>query len=292
MLYINTGENNGGQVPKESLITYQNVEEWFKNRSFLNGRISEKSKTTHEKLLYFFEEFDSRCLFEDSDIIVLDKPAHVVSHYASDTNPIGVVEVARYMRTSNDIQLAHRLDANTTGIIILTKNDEAYKGMKAQFASKEASGLKKVYTAFLDGHFPHNDFVTIVLPLLCIGNMMKVASQDEIDILKNTQRIKWSETRIKALQRAKDRNGKLRTFVEVEIITGRMHQIRIVTSHLNFPVIGDTLYNRISGNDAPRQLLHASQITFFHPTTGESMTFSANFPNDFFHYGRGLKLIN
>jgi 23S rRNA pseudouridine1911/1915/1917 synthase len=169
--------------------------------------------------------------------------------------------------------IVHRLDKDTSGCLVVAKNDSAHLHLSAQFAGRTVG---KIYQA------------------LACGRMLRLNGQIDAPIARdpaNRQRMAVSgrkgreaHTGYRVLERWSEA-----TWVEVELHTGRTHQIRVHLRHLGFPVAGDRVYGRratarleaATGYAAPRPLLHARQLTLTHPRDGRRMTFEAPLPEDF-----------
>lgn len=222
------------------------------------------------------EAFDKYVLKEDNDILLVNKPSRIISH-ASRVNKFGVEEIARYKR--GEIYLVNRLDIDTTGIIVLAKNEKAFLKMKEQFLEKEKSNLQKLYLTFLDGEFTDSSIRKEKLGLR--EGEPKVEVFREYD--KNDRSIYPTETHFTplALFQTVGENPRPRTLTLVQIITGRKHQIRATAAQgLGMPVTGDRNYNG-DPRDAGRPLLHSFGIGFNHPRTGERVLVEAPIPDDF-----------
>ncbi|EAQ43066.1 RluA family pseudouridine synthase [Polaribacter sp. MED152] len=198
-------------------------------------------------------------IFEDDDLIVVNKPAEFLSV------PGKTIKDSMYTRIKNQYPnatgplIVHRLDMSTSGILVLTKTKEANKIVQSQFINRT---VKKRYVALLDGMLT-KESGKIKLPL-------RVDLDDRpkqlVDFIhgKNAE-TKWTKISIE--------NGKTRVYFYP--ITGRTHQLRVHSAHkngLDTPIIGDDLY----GNKSNRLHLHAEQISFIHPTTKEKMTFKVD----------------
>jgi len=214
---------------------------------------------TNSLLTNLSSEKNLEIIFEDDDLIVVNKPAEFLSV------PGKTIKDSVYTRIKNQYPnatgplIVHRLDMSTSGILVLTKTKEANKIMQSQFINRT---VKKRYVALLDGMLT-KESGKIKLPL-------RVDLDDRpkqlVDFIhgKNAE-TKWTKISIE--------NGKTRVYFYP--ITGRTHQLRVHSAHkngLDTPIIGDDLY----GNKSNRLHLHAEQISFIHPTTKEKMTFKVD----------------
>lgn len=195
-------------------------------------------------------------LFEDDHIIVLTKPTGMLSVPGKNNNvSVKSILQARYPDIKNPM-LAHRLDMSTSGIMIAGKTMEAYHGLQAQFSNRS---VKKRYTAILSGQLS-GEKGTIDLPL-------------RVDLNNRPRQIVCHEHGKNAITHYKIMgtvNG--RTLLHLWPLTGRTHQLRVHCAHplgLNMAILGDDLY----GTTKDRLYLHASEISFMHPSTEEEMKF-------------------
>ena len=194
-------------------------------------------------------------LYEDDDIAVVCKPGGLLSTPGKDDVP-SLLDIVhqRHPQAVN----AHRLDMDTSGVMVFALNDKSYHHLQAQFYRQE---VRKQYVALLDGH-PLSEEGTISLPLL--PNPLDRPRQ-----MVNHEHGKRAVTQYKLLG-----NGNRILFIPK---TGRTHQLRIHAAHpegLGCPIKGDPLY----GTPADRLYLHAESITFCHPATGKRVTFCAPAP--------------
>jgi 23S rRNA pseudouridine1911/1915/1917 synthase len=214
------------------------------------------------------EEIELDIVYEDIDIIVINKQAGIVVHpsygHLSGTLFDALVEHSggRYAP-----YLVHRLDKCTSGIIIFAKNEESRISISEQFRKRV---VKKKYYAVVKGAITENEGI-IKTP---IGRSPKNRKLMSVNFFAK----KMAVTKFKVIER---RNGY--TLIEVRIFTGRMHQIRVHMKYINHPIIGDKQYGgheKIEGKIYNRQLLHAYDITFMHPKTCEMVKFTAGLPSD------------
>jgi len=204
-------------------------------------------------------------IYEDNDIVVVNKPQGMVTHPAGGS-PDGTLVNALLYRVSDlsgingEIRpgIVHRLDKDTSGVLVVAKNDAAHLALSKQISTKKA--LRYYYA-------------------LVVGNI----AQDEGKIEKNIARSKKDRkqmavsdegrhalTLFKVIDRFKGY-----TLVECELRTGRTHQIRVHMKSIGHPVVGDPVYGKPSPLAPKGQLLHAHKLVLFHPVTGEQMTFTA-----------------
>jgi len=205
-------------------------------------------------------------LYEDDDLLVLDKPAGISTHPPypgiNDTLVNALVWMGRDLAPINPMRpgIVHRLDKDTSGVMVVAKTNQAYLDLVAQFRKRR---VVKVYRAILWG-LVKEDELTVDMPL----------ARDE----KNRLRMKVSflgaknaKTVLKVIARYKDS-----TYVSLDIHTGRTHQIRVHMRFLGFPIIGDKKYGI---KDEYREMfLHAYRLSFSHPQDGRSLSFEAPIP--------------
>ena len=223
------------------------------------------------------EAIDFGILFEDDDILVINKPPNLVVHPAAGSRTGTLVhgllfhDEESFGDMSDDSQrpgIVHRLDKDTSGVMVVAKNEVAQRALKAAFKERD---VENTYLALVVGEF---GVVTGTIENQ-IGrnpwNRQKMAVVSEGG--------KHALTKYRVLATA---NGC--SLLEVRIFTGRTHQIRVHFSHLNHPVLGDYVYggNRAGLiHEAPRQLLHAWKLVFPHPRTGVMRQYMAPLPDDF-----------
>ena len=212
-------------------------------------------------------------LYEDNDIIVVNKPKGMVVHPANG-NPDGTLVNAIMSICKDSLSgiggeirpgIVHRLDKNTSGAIIIAKNDKAHINLSEQLKNHE---IKKTYIALVRGIVKENN-ATINMP---IGRSKK--DRKKMDVDKNG---KEAITHFKVLKRYKDC-----TLLEINIETGRTHQIRVHLSHIGYPIIGDEVYSNGKNKwNIVGQCLHAKSLDFMHPITGKQIHIEAELPEYF-----------
>lgn len=228
-------------------------------------------------------------VFKDSSVIIINKPPGMVVHPAagnfSGTLVHGLLYHFPELRAMDDDParpgIVHRLDRDTSGIMVIAGTPKARENLLSQFKSRI---VKKTYTAFVHGE-PEGEEGRIVLPISRHPvHRKKMAAGG-----KNPDKARHAET----LWRTAERYGNI-AMLECSIRTGRTHQIRVHLSTLGYPLIGDRVYGyrrplrhyqdrpELSGVLArvSRQMLHAGEIEFMHPETGRPVSFSAPLPPD------------
>lgn len=219
------------------------------------------------------QEIPLEILYEDNDIIVVNKPKGMVVHPAVGNlegtlvNAIMAICKESLSGIGGEIRpgIVHRLDKDTSGVIIIAKNDKSHIDLSNQIKQHE---VEKVYWALVRGVVKENE-ATISMP---IGRSTK--DRKKMAVTKNG---KEAVTHFKVLKRYSNC-----TLLEVKIETGRTHQIRVHLAQIGYPVIGDTIYS--SGKNKwgiVGQCLHAKSLKFRHPTTHEEMWIQAELPDYF-----------
>lgn len=202
-----------------------------------------------------------RVLHEDDALLVVDKPAGMPSEPTRDPERETVLGSFK----DRAVGLPHRLDLDTSGVILLAKTREALAKLNASFENRECT---KVYEALVHGHFEGEKTIETFL-----GSAGQKGDKERFKSVRSGG--KKAITTVRALEQ----RGK-KTRVAVEILTGRTHQIRVHLSEAGHPIVGDDLYGAPDGEHARvgRFLLHARVLTFVHPTTGEKMTVESVVP--------------
>ncbi|QYK14437.1 23S rRNA pseudouridine(955/2504/2580) synthase RluC [Shewanella rhizosphaerae] len=211
-------------------------------------------------------QLEGRILFEDKAIIVLNKPAGIAVHGGSGVD-FGVIEAMRSLRPQQKfLELVHRLDKETSGVLLIAKKRSALKHLHDQLRYKK---MQKDYMALVRGEWQNHDKV-INAPLL------KLTLKSGERIVRVNQEGKPSETRFKVVQRYQGA-----TLVQASPVTGRTHQIRVHCQYAGHPIACDEKYSEQKFDDAMRELglnrlfLHAAQLKFTHPVSEEVMQVKA-----------------
>lgn len=220
------------------------------------------------------EDIPLDIIFEDMDILVINKPKGMVVHPAPG-NPSHTLVNAVLNHCKDDLSdingvirpgIVHRLDKDTSGLIIVAKNNNAHKRLTSAFKNREVG---KIYFALVKGVIKENN-----------GVIDLSISRHPVERKKFAHipgKGRQAQTSFKVIERFNDV-----TYVEVTLHTGRTHQIRVHFSHIGHPVLGDPVYSRKSeefGLDG--QALHAGFLSFKHPVSGHIMNFEAPLPNYF-----------
>ena len=213
-------------------------------------------------------------LFEDPDILVLNKPAGLVVHPAAGHARHTLVHaLLAHCGSLSGIGgeqrpgIVHRLDKDTSGCLVVAKNDTAHAHLSRQFAGRTVT---KIYLALVQGYFagPRSGAIDNL-----IGR--HPVERKKMAVLARGGRASRTTWRV-----AQELPG-VGTLVECTLHTGRTHQIRVHLKHLGHPLLGDALYSPRLAGHYPRQMLHAWKLGFTHPRTGEPMHFCSPLPEDF-----------
>lgn len=228
----------------------------------------------------------SKIVFEDDDILVLDKPPGVLVHptMANEKNTLVDFLLMRYPQLEKlawpdkaRVGVVHRLDKDTSGVIVMAKTPEALQKLQTQFQSRE---VRKIYLVLVLGGIEES------------GEINSQITRGEAGLQKALDaaysfgpKTRPALTLYKPVDRYRYKDNDL-TLVQVEPKTGRMHQIRVHLKYIDHPVIGDPLYNtkasrKISKDlQITRQFLHAAKLTFTHPQSGKKISFESKLPSD------------
>lgn len=249
------------------------------------GEVIEVTEGIFDPVAIVGEDMALKVVYEDADIMVVDKEAGVITH-PTDTIRTGTLVNALMHRVKSLSTLGgderqgivHRLDQNTTGLLVVAKTDVAYRSLVSQF---QAQTVEKHYLCIVHGE-PREDRFVIDAP---IGrNLVK---RKEMTV---TDAGKPARSTVHVLER-KDRFSLL----DVEIHSGRTHQIRVHMKYEGFPVVGDDVYgNRKTAFRCPYQMLHAWRLAFDHPVTGNRLSFETRPHEEFVRIARviGFQALN
>lgn len=217
------------------------------------------------------EDLNLEIVYEDADVLVVNKPKGMVVHpaagHASGTLVNGLMHHCDDLSGINGVLrpgIVHRIDKDTSGLLMVAKNDVAHASLVDQLVKKTVT---RKYTALVHGHIAH-DKGTIDAPI----------ARDTKDRQKMgvVDKGKHAVTHFRVLERF----GNF-TLVECRLETGRTHQIRVHMNYIGFPLVGDPKYGPKKTLDIGGQALHAGVIGFDHPKTGEYLEFSAPLPEEF-----------
>ncbi len=285
------------ELIKTNLLKKNNV--IFNDSSYRikNGDVLEIEVEDEEKKLTS-KNIDLDIVYEDNDLIVLNKQAGITTHAGAGNFDDTLVNALLYHCGDNLSNIddptrpgiVHRLDKDTSGLMVVAKNNDSHIILKEQI---EKRVLKRVYNAIIWGNIlPKNGIIDGYITR-CKNNRLKMELSKSND---NTEG-KYSLTHYKTLKEY----GNIASLMECKLDTGRTHQIRVHFSSRKHPIIGDRVYGgnlrKIAGNTDkldnktfietfPRQALYSKSIQFIHPTTKEILFFEVEAPEDF------RKLVN
>jgi 23S rRNA pseudouridine1911/1915/1917 synthase len=227
------------------------------------------------------ESMPLEILFEDEALLVLNKPAGLVVHPAAGHEEHTLVNALLH-HCAGELSgiggvarpgIVHRLDKETSGCMVVAKNDETHLALSAQFADRR---VRKVYAAMVCGELQRDRGEIHAAIARHPSHRKRMAVSDD--------RGREARTGYRVLERLRGA-----TLVEALLHTGRTHQIRVHFQFLGFPLLGDLTYGQrqnrrfeeLFGFAAPRVMLHAWQLGFIHPRTGKRLSFEAPLPEDF-----------
>lgn len=260
------------------------------------GRVSVDSKTTkpHHKVKADEiieivlpcseirpESIALHIVYEDKDLIVIDKPPGLVCHPTSKIRSGTLVNGLLSHTNLADIGspdrpgIVHRLDKDTSGLLVCAKTDEAYLGLSSQMKKRE---IERRYKAVVWGVIDTDGEVK-----LPIGRPEKGGTSMKV----GGRGMREAMTQYKVLERFSQTS-----FIEAKLFTGRTHQIRVHLSAIGHPVVGDKVYGKKRKAPIERQALHSFYLSFLHPKTSEQLTFESNLPEDIKNLLRSYKKIS
>lgn len=217
------------------------------------------------------EDIPLDIVYEDSDVLVVNKPKGMVVHPAPGHYSGTLVNALMYhckdLSGINGVLrpgIVHRIDRDTTGLLIVCKNDKSHASIAAQLFDHSC---RRVYHALAKGVFKETEG-TIDAP---IGRDAK-----DRKLMNVCTGGKNAVTHYKVIKQYKDR-----AYISCELETGRTHQIRVHMKHIGHPLLGDEIYGGPKVKGVQGQVLHAKTIGFIHPSTGEEMFFDSELPEYF-----------
>ena len=234
------------------------------------------------------ENIPLKILFEDEQLIVLNKPAGMVMHPAAG-HATGTLVNALLYYCAGKLSgiggvarpgIVHRLDKDTSGCLVVAKDDSTHHALSTQFADRKTT---KIYQALVCGHTPKTK---------CTVNAPIARHPIHRKKMAVMERGRTARTDLRVVEVL---NGS--ALVEATLHTGRTHQIRVHLQHLGCPVIGDPVYGgrtarhfqQATHYEAPRQMLHAVSLGFTHPVSGKKLTVESSLPEDFVNAMNFLK---
>ncbi|HWL26179.1 MAG TPA: RluA family pseudouridine synthase [Ureibacillus sp.] len=236
------------------------------------GDVIEVDVPEPEPLEIIPEDLNLEIIYEDADVLVVNKPKGMVVHpapgHTSGTLVNGLMYHCKDLSGINGVMrpgIVHRIDKDTSGLLMVAKNDNAHHSLVEQLVNKTVT---RKYTALVHGHIAH-DKGTIDAP---IGRDPKDRQKQAI-----VDKGKHAVTHF----HVKERFGGLYTLVECILETGRTHQIRVHMNYIGYPLVGDPKYGPKKTLDFGGQVLHAGVLGFVHPTSKEYLEFEVPLPDDF-----------
>ncbi len=248
-------------------------------------RISVLGQAQRAPLKAIAEEIPLDIVYEDNDLAVINKAAGMMVHAGAgasdDARNRGTLVNAllHHIKSLSGVGgelrpgIVHRLDKETSGLIVVAKNDAAHRNLSAQFAARE---VKKKYVALVHGWVKKDS-----------GTLAQSISRDRVRRTRMTTRLGGGRTAVthySVVRRLDTKFGKL-TLLDVKIDTGRTHQIRVHVAAMGHPVVGDTMYGapvQARGKSAvivlKRNFLHAAELEFRHPHTGKTVALKTELP--------------
>ena len=280
-----TGERIDSFLSGKTDFTRTRIQQLIKDRNItVNGKPTKSSYKIEEndEIIIEVPEVETTeikpenikidIVYEDSDIAVINKQAGLVVHPAHGHYSGTLVNAILYhikdlSGINGEIRpgIVHRLDKDTSGLIVIAKNDKVHTALTEMFQEKK---IRKTYLAILKGKLNKSE-----------GKIVTQIGRDKNDRKKMTviDDITKGKNAITNYRIISQNN--LFTLVKVNIETGRTHQIRVHMRHLGYPILGDSVYGR--KDNEKRQMLHAYKLEFLHPVTGRQMEFTGEIPEDF-----------
>ncbi len=254
-------------------VAVNGIVEMKKSREIQSGDLIVVTPEIEEKVVYVPSRLLKK-LFEDEWLLVIDKPVGLVVHPGAGEKRETVLDLFRHeypqineMAENERPGIVHRLDKDTSGVLILAKSEEAVRKMQELFQERE---MQKTYLALVAGSMRFRNG-TIDQPLA--RSLRNRARYEVVGEDREDRREAFTEFSV-------IREFNKFTFVRLMPRTGRTHQLRVHLAHFGCPVLGDILYGKSKGKDFPRLALHAFRIEFTHPFTNERVTVTSPLPLD------------
>ena len=280
-----TGERIDSFLSGKTDFTRTRIQQLIKDRNItVNGKPTKSSYKIEEndEIIIEVPEVETTeikpenikidIVYEDSDIAVINKQAGLVVHPAHGHYSGTLVNAILYhikdlSGINGEIRpgIVHRLDKDTSGLIVIAKNDKVHAALTEMFQEKK---IRKTYLAILKGKLNKSE-----------GKIVTQIGRDKNDrkkmtVIDDAAKGKNAITNYRVISQ-----NNLFTLVKVNIETGRTHQIRVHMRYLGYPILGDSVYGR--KDNEKRQMLHAYKLEFIHPVTGRQMEFIGEIPEDF-----------
>ena len=276
---LNLSRSKIQSMIKEQKILVNNKP--IKNSYLLkNGDVISAEEYIEEEMKATPEKMDLDIVYEDDDVIVVNKANGVVVHPAPGNYTGTLVNGLLYhfknlSSVNGELRpgIVHRIDADTTGLLMVAKNDKAHEKLAKQLEEKTTH---RKYYALVWGVIK-NDTGTIDAP---IGRDPK--DRKKMAVVDNNS--KDAVTHFKVLERYKNA-----TLIELKLETGRTHQIRVHMKYIGHPVVNDAIYSNRKLFDETGQCLHAKELGFVHPTTNKYMEFDSKLPECFINIKEKLE---
>ena len=280
-----TGERIDSFLSGKTDLTRTRIQQLIKDRNItVNGKPTKSSYKIEEndEIIIEVPEVETTeikpenikidIVYEDSDIAVINKQAGLVVHPAHGHYSGTLVNAILYhikdlSGINGEIRpgIVHRLDKDTSGLIVIAKNDKVHTALTEMFQEKK---IRKTYLAILKGKLNKSEGKIVTQIGRDKNDRKKMTVIDDITKGKN------AITNYRVISQ-----NNLFTLVKVNIETGRTHQIRVHMRYLGYPILGDSVYGR--KDNEKRQMLHAYKLEFLHPVTGRQMEFTGEIPEDF-----------
>lgn len=223
-----------------------------------------------EKVEFLPEQIELEVVYEDNDVLVINKQTGLVVHPAPGNKEHTLVNALLGRGTElSDINktrpgIVHRLDKETSGLLVIAKNNASHLKLVKQFA---AHSIERKYVAIVSGRVEFDEDL-IEAP---IGRHPLKRKNMAVSYTQNT---KYAKTFYRTLKRSKNFS-----FLELKPFTGRTHQLRVHLAFLGYPILGDAKYGK--NNNFSRLALHAQELGFIHPTTNKLVRFTSKIPAEF-----------
>ncbi len=236
------------------------------------GDVVELREPDVEKVEALPEDMKLDVIFEDDDLLVLNKPAGIVMHPGAGHQQHTLVNaLLAHCRNLSGIGgkerpgIVHRLDKETSGALVVAKNDPTHRDLSKQFAART---MTKIYLALVAGSLRKpSGFIDKAIARHPVHRQRMSIARRQGRSAKTEYRVLRSSGGV--------------SLIECILHTGRTHQIRVHLHHLGHPILGDKLYGGKRAGNYSRQMLHSWKLAFRHPRTGETMNFIAPIPKDF-----------
>ncbi|NLW43492.1 MAG: RluA family pseudouridine synthase [Tissierellia bacterium] len=223
-----------------------------------------------EKIVIKPEKINLNIIYEDESIAIIDKPKNMIVHptdsQVTGTLVNGLLFKYKTLGNMDSIRpgIVHRLDKDTSGLVVVAKNNKSYNSLVSQFSK---GTVERRYKALVHGKVGNN---------ILIDKPIGRNERERIKFAINYKNGKTAISKVNLLESYENYS-----FVEIELKTGRTHQIRVHLSSINHPVVGDLIYGRKNEFNIQTQLLHAYYLGFKHPKTMEKIHYESDIPKEF-----------